>query len=140
MVSNVVMNQHHCEGIRTVPDSIGLAAYGMDSHNVQRYVDMNNQVRNEGNVEAKVASPYPVSLKAITPRASECVNLLVPVCLSASHIAYGSIRMEPVFMVLGQSAATAACLAIDDDVDLHELDYNSLSERLLADKQRLEWT
>ncbi len=122
-----------------VSDSIGLAAYGMDSHNVQRYVDMNNHVRNEGNVEAKVGSPYPISYQAVVPKASQCVNLLVPVCLSASHIAYGSIRMEPVFMVIGQSVATAACLAIDDDVDLQDLDYNNLRERLLADKQRLEW-
>ncbi len=139
MVSDVVMNQYHCEGLRMVSDSIGLAAYGMDSHNVQRYVDMNNHVRNEGNVEAKVGSPYPISYQAVVPKASQCVNLLVPVCLSASHIAYGSIRMEPVFMVIGQSVATAACLAIDDDVDLQDLDYNNLRERLLADKQRLEW-
>lgn len=139
MVSDFVMNQYHCEGIRTASDSIGLAAYGMDSHNVQRYVDENNHVRNEGNVEAKVESPYPISYRAIVPKSKECVNLLVPVCLSASHIAYGSIRMEPVFMVLGQSAATAACLAIENKVDIQRLDYSKLRERLLADKQRLQW-
>ena len=139
MISAYVMTQYNCEGLRTVNDGIGLAAYGMDSHNVQRYVDKNGFVRNEGDVEVHVKAPYPISYRSIIPKAQECGNLLVPVCVSASHIAFGSIRMEPVFMVLGQSAATAACLAIDDNVPLQELDYGKLRQRLLADKQRLDW-
>ena len=139
MISDAVMTQYNCEGIRVAADSIGLAAYGMDSHNVQRYVDENGHVRNEGNVEAKVESPYPISYRAMIPRSEECNNLLVPVCLSASHIASGSIRMEPVFMVLGQSAATAACLAIEEGVTVQNLDYNILRDKLLADNQRLQW-
>ncbi|MEK6481674.1 FAD-dependent oxidoreductase [Catalinimonas sp. 4WD22] len=137
MVSDYVMTQHHCEGMEVAEDPVGLAAYGMDSHNIQRYVDANGYVQNEGNVQAKVAGPYPISYRAIVPKENECTNLLVPICLSATHIAFGSIRMEPVFMVLGQSAATAASLAIDKNLALQDLPYESLREVLLKDKQRL---
>ena len=137
MISDFVMTQKHCEGIEVVEDAVGLAAYGMDSHNVQRYITRDGYVRNEGNVEAHVKGPYPVSYQSIIPKASECDNLLVPVCLSASHIAFGSIRMEPVFMVMGQSAATAACMAIDGGIPVHELSYEKLKEQLIMDKQIL---
>ncbi len=137
MVSDHVMTQKHCEGIEVVEDAVGLAAYGMDSHHVQRYITDDGYVRNEGNVEARVKSPYPVSYRSIIPKAAECDNLLVPVCLSATHIAFGSIRMEPVFMVMGQSAATAACLAMEDRIPLQELDYEKLKKKLLEDKQIL---
>ncbi len=139
MVSDYVMNQYNCQGRRRVDDPVGLAAYGMDSHHVQRYVDAQGQVRNEGDVEVGGFSPYPISYRSIVPRANECANLLVPACLSASHIAYGSIRMEPVFMVLGQSAATAAVHALDEGVPVQRVDGNKLRERLLADRQILEW-
>jgi arylsulfatase A-like enzyme len=138
MISDCVMTEHHCRGTQVAPDPVGLAAYGMDSHNVQRYVRKGAAI-NEGDVEVPVAGPYPISYRAIVPKASECENLLVPVCLSASHIAYGSIRMEPVFIVLGQSAATAAALAIDDDRPLQRIDYGKLRTRLEADQQLLEW-
>ena len=140
MVSDYVMTQHHCQGSRKADDPVGLAAYGMDSHNVQRYVDPNGHVRNEGDVEVGGFSPYPISYRAIVPRANECANLLVPVCLSASHIAYGSIRMEPVFMVLGQSAATAAAHAIDESVPVQRVDGDKLHQRLRSDQQILKWT
>ena len=139
MLGEYVMTQYNCEGLEVVEDVIGLAAYGMDSHNTQRYVAADGFVKNEGNVEAQVKSPYPISYRSIIPKKEECTNLLVPVCLSASHIAFGSIRMEPVFMVLGQSAATAAGLAIDAKLSVQELDYQLLRQRLLADKQRLSW-
>jgi hypothetical protein len=139
MISDLVMTQHHCQGREVVESPIGLAAYTMDSHNVQRYVDKDGNARNEGNVEVHGFTPYPIGYKSIVPRKSEAANLLVPVCVSATHIAYGSIRMEPVFMVLGQSAATAACLAVDGDVAVQDVDYAKLRERLLADKQELEW-
>lgn len=138
MVSDYVMTEHHCRGKEKAEDSVGLAAYGMDSHNVQRYVDEQGHARNEGDIQVPVAGPYPISYRSIVPKRAECTNLLVPVCLSASHIAYGSIRMEPVFMVLGQSAATACCLAIDNQVDVQQLDYAALQKRLLADQQRLQ--
>ena len=96
-------------------------------------------MENEGDVQVAPMKPYPISYRALTPKRSECENLLVPVCLSASHIAYGSIRMEPVFMILGQSAATAACLAIDAKVRVQKVDYEKLRSRLLADRQVLEW-
>ncbi len=137
MVSDFVMTQHHCEHLETVEDSVGMAAYGMDSHNTQRYITPEGWVKNEGNVECKVAGPYPISYKSIRPKAEECTNLLVPVCVSATHIAFGSIRMEPVFMVLGQSAATAASLAIEHSKTVQEVDYSELREILLADKQIL---
>lgn len=140
LVSDYVMNQHNCQGQRTADDPVGLAAYTMDSHNVQRYVDASGQVRNEGDVQVGGFSPYPISYRSLVPKQSECENLLVPVCLSASHIAYGSIRMEPVFMVLGQSAATAACQSIDQKVAVQKIDYARLRQRLLADKQVLVWT
>lgn len=138
MVSDYVMTQKNCEGLLTPEDAIGLAAYGMDSHNVQRYVDANGFVQNEGNVEAHDFEPYPVSYGSLVPKKEECENLIVPVCLSASHIAFGSIRMEPVFMVLGQSAATAAGLAIEKETGVQEVPYAALRERLLKDGQRIK--
>jgi hypothetical protein len=139
MVSDYVMTQHHCQGRAVADDAVGLGAYNMDSHNVQRYVDSQGQVRNEGDIQVGV-SPYPISYRSIVPKESECKNLFVPVCLAATHISYGSIRMEPVFMVLGQSSATAAALAIDGGTSVQKVDYKKLRERLLADKQVLEWT
>lgn len=138
MISDYVMTEHHCRSKQTAEDSVGLGAYGMDSHNVQRYVKDGAAI-NEGDVEVGVAQPYPISYRAIVPKAGECENLLVPVCLSASHIAYGSIRMEPVFMVLGQSAATAASIAIDDGTTVQRVNYLRLRSRLLADRQALDW-
>ncbi|MEX2027321.1 MAG: FAD-dependent oxidoreductase, partial [Pirellulaceae bacterium] len=119
---------------------VGLAAYTMDSHNVQRYVDASGQVRNEGDVQVGGFPPYPIAYRSLTPKKSECENLLVPVCLSASHIAYGSIRMEPVFMVLGQSCATAAVQSLVGDVAVQDIDVAKLQERLKADGQVLAWT
>ena len=110
----------------------------MDSQNVQRIVDARGFARNEGNIEISPGRAYPISYDAIVPKKREAVNLLVPVALSASHIAYGSIRMEPVFMILGQSAATAASLAIDDQVSVQDVDYDKLRARLTAEGQILE--
>jgi hypothetical protein len=140
MVGHYVMTQHNCQGREVAKDSVGLAAYTMDSHNVQRYVDAAGHVRNEGDVQVGGFAPYAISYGSLIPKEAECQNLLVPVCLSATHISYGSIRMEPVFMVLGQSCATAAALAIDSGTSVQAVDYTKLRERLLADKQVLEWT
>ncbi len=137
MIGAYVMTEHDCRGERVAGDPVGLGAYNMDSHNVQRYVQ-DGLARNEGDIQVGV-KPYPVAYRALIPKAEQCENLLVPVCLSASHIAYGSIRMEPVFMVLGQSAATAAGLALDDGVAVQKVDYAKLRARLLADGQVLEW-
>jgi hypothetical protein len=138
MIGPVVMTQHHCEGRETAADPVGLAAYTMDSHHVQRRV-IDGLVQNEGDVQVGGFPPYPIAYLSIVPKQAECENLLVPVCLSASHIAYGSIRMEPVFMVLGQSAATAAGQAIEQNVAVQRIDRRKLRERLLADKQVLDW-
>lgn len=138
MISDYVMTEHDCRGARVALDSIGLAAYTMDSHNCRRFV-RGAQVLNEGNVEEHGFSPYPISYRAIVPRGGECENLLVPVCLAASHIAYGSIRMEPVFMILGQSAATAAYIAIQEDSSVQAVPYADLRAALLRDEQVLAW-
>jgi hypothetical protein len=138
MVSDYVMTQQNCQGTRVAEDPVGLAAYTMDSHNVQRYVH-DGQTRNEGDVQVGGFPPYPISYRAIVPAATECQNLLVPVCLSASHIAYGSIRMEPVFMVLGQSAATAAVHSLEERCPVQSIDYPRLRQRLLRDGQVLRW-
>ena len=138
MISDYVMAEKNCRRLEVVEDSVGMGAYNMDSHNVQRYVTKGGKVRNEGDVQVGVR-PYPVSYRSIRPKAEECTNLLVPICLSASHIAYGSIRMEPVFMVLGQSSATAAVHAIEQGVDIQKIDYAKLKERMLADGQVLDF-
>lgn len=137
MISDLVMTQYHCEGLQVVKDPVGMGAYRMDSHHIQRYATEEGFIKNEGNVAADVAAPYPVRYGAIVPKQSECANLLVPVCLSATHIAFGSIRMEPVFMVLGQSAAVAASLAIDKGVSVQEVPYRELKKVLLAKNQVL---
>ncbi len=139
MIGNFVMTEHHCSGSRVVEDSVGLGCYAMDSHVTQRYVDSAGWVRNEGNIGGRVPAPYPISYRALIPRSEHSENLLVPVCCSASHVAYGSIRMEPVYMILGQSAATAACLAIDQRSSVQAVEYQQLRNRLLADQQRLVW-
>lgn len=138
MISDYVMTQYNCEGLHIPNDPIGMAAYGMDSHPIQRYVDANGFVQNEGNVEAHGFKPYPISFKSLVPKKEECENLIVPVCLSATHIAFGSIRMEPVFMVLGQSAATTASLAIDTNSSVQDVPYRDLQIRLLKDGQRIK--
>lgn len=132
MIGEYVMTQANCEGREVVEDTVSLAAYTMDSHNCQRIV-VNGMVKNEGNVEIGGFGPYPISYRSIIPKTGECNNLLVPVCLSASHIAYGSIRMEPVFMVLGQSAAIAAALAIEKNNDVHQVDAKKIQALLAKD-------
>lgn len=129
MIGEYVMTQANCQAKELVHDGIGMAAYNMDSHNAQRIV-WNGMVKNEGDVQIKGIQPYPIAYRSITPNRKECTNLLVPVCLSASHIAYGSIRMEPVFMVLGQSAAMAASLAIDYGTKVQEINVKSLQQQL----------
>ena len=139
MVSDYVMTQHHCQGREVASVPVGMAAYTMDSHHVQRYVTADGTARNEGDVQVGGFVPFPIDYKSIVPKERQCGNLLVPVCLSASHMAFGSIRMEPVFMVLGQSAATAAAHAIDQQTTVQAIDSDRLVQRLLADKQVLEW-
>ena len=139
MISDYVMTQAECQSKKIVDDSVGMASYNMDSHNCQRVV-VNGKVKNEGDVQIGCPNPYPVSYRSIVPKEAECSNLFVPVCLSSSHIAYGSIRMEPVFMILGQSAGTAAAMAIDNGTSVQKVDYAKLKEKLLAIKQVLEYT
>jgi FAD dependent oxidoreductase len=135
MRGEYVMTQANCQGKVTVTDGVGLAAYTMDSHNCERLV-VQGMVRNEGDVQIGGFGPYPIAYRSIVPKKNECDNLLVPICLSASHIAYGSIRMEPVFMVLGQSAALAAHLAIRERRSVQGVDVTEL-QRTLKDNPLL---
>lgn len=138
MVSDYVMTEHDCVRKRLVEDSVGLGSYTLDSHNTQRYVSPDGTVRNEGDVQVSPRGPYMISYRSIVPKEEECANLYVPVCLSASHIAYGSIRMEPVFMILGHSAATAASIALEKEIAVQAVDYAQLREQLLAEGQHLD--
>jgi hypothetical protein len=143
MVGDVVVTEQHLRRTTPTTDSVGMGSYNMDSHNVQRYVardaDGKAYARNEGDIQVAPGGPYPISYRAIVPKTGESENLLVPVCVSSSHIAYGSIRMEPVFMVLGQSAATAACMALDDNTPVQKVPYVKLKARLQADGQVLDF-
>jgi hypothetical protein len=138
MVGRYVMTENEILKRRPTPEPIGMGSYTMDSHNVQRYVTVEGFVQNEGDIGVSTQGPYQIAYGSIVPPAGQCENLLVPVCLSSSHIAFGTIRMEPVFMILGQSAATAAALALDGNVPVQSLDYQQLRARLLADGQVLE--
>ncbi len=138
MVSDYVATEHDCRRTRVCRDPVGMGSYNMDSHNVQRYVTKEGYAQDEGDVQVSPGGPYLISYRSIVPRRGEAENLFVPVCLSASHAAYGSIRMEPVFMILGQSAATAAALAIDSDSAVQDVPYARLRDRLELDGQVLE--
>jgi hypothetical protein len=138
MIGAYVMTEYDCLGKKQTPNPVGMGSYTLDSHNVQRYVKEDGFVQNEGDIGVKPDRPYSIAYGALTPKKGQADNLLVPVCVSSSHIAYGSMRMEPVFMILGQSAATAAVLAIDGDVCVQDVDYAALREQLLRDDQVLE--
>ncbi len=138
MVSEYVMSEKNCKRIEIVADSVGMGAYNMDSHNTQRYVTEEGFARNEGDIQIGT-KPYPISYRSIRPKAEQCTNLLVPVCLAASHISYGSIRMEPVFMVMGQSAATAAVHSINEQTSVQRIDPDKLQKQLLKDGQMLDF-
>src|SRR5204863_632518 len=137
MIGDYVITENDARGTRTADDSVALASYPLDSHGVTLYIDENGILNRERGFFTGI-KPFPISYKALRPRAGECDNLLVLSCLSASHAAYGSVRMEPVFMMLGHAAGTAASLAIEKNVTVQNVPYAPLRERLLADKQILE--
>jgi hypothetical protein len=137
MIGDYVMTENDILDKRETPNSVGMGSYTMDSHNIQRYVKPDGYVQNEGDIGVKVPKPYEISYNSLVPKKEECENLLVPVCVSSSHIAFGSIRMEPVFMILGQSAATAAVLAIEENIPVQEIKYDQLEAQLKKDKQVL---
>jgi hypothetical protein len=138
MIGSYVMTENELRKKKPTPDSVGMGSYTIDSHNVQRYITRDGYVQNEGDIGVPLPGPYEIAYGSLVPKRGEIENLLVPVAMSASHIAYGSIRMEPVFMILGESAATAAALAIDQGMSVQDLPYANLRQRLLADKQVLE--
>ncbi len=140
MIGKFVMTENELLKKKPTPESVGMGSYTIDSHNIQRHVTPEGLVQNEGDIGVGLKAPYEIAQGALTPKRGEAVNLLVPVAMSASHIAYGSIRMEPVFMILGQSAATLAALAIDAGGPVQDVPYPKLRARLLADGQILEFT
>lgn len=135
MLGDYIMTENELLKRRPTPKPVGMGSYGMDSHNVQRYIKPDGFVQNEGDIGVSTNGPYSISYGSLVPKKEECQNLLVPVCVSSSHIAFGSIRMEPVFMILGQSAAAAAVLAIDQGIAVQDVDYNKLKEVLLKEGQ-----
>ncbi|MFD1768719.1 FAD-dependent oxidoreductase [Sphingobacterium suaedae] len=138
LIGEYVMTEHDTFSERVIHDPVGMGSYALDSHNVQRYVKADGYVQNEGDIGVKPKKgPYQIAYGSLVPKKSECTNLLVPVCVSSSHIAFGSIRMEPVFMILGQSAALAAVLAIDQGVGVQDVEYKELQQALLHEKQVL---
>jgi hypothetical protein len=137
MIGSYVMTEHDVLGKIEVPKPVGMGSYSLDSHNVQRFVTKEGFVQNEGDIGVHPKKPYSISLGTLLPKKEECTNILVPVCVSSSHTAFGSIRMEPVFMILGQSAATAAVLAIDENSAVQDLPYEKIKKRLRADGQVL---
>ncbi|MDD4191138.1 MAG: FAD-dependent oxidoreductase [Mangrovibacterium sp.] len=137
MSGKFVMTENELLKRTTTPESVGMGSYTMDSHHVQRYVDGDGNVQNEGDIGIKLPGPYEIAYGALVPEKEQCTNLLVPVCVSSSHIAYGSIRMEPVFMILGQSAAAAACLAIENKTAVQDVPYQQLKRKLLEKGQVL---
>ncbi len=139
MVGRYVMTENELTKKRPTPESVGMGSYSIDSHNIQRYITPEGYVQNEGDIGVSTKGPYQISYGSLVPKKGQAANLLVPVCLSSSHIAYGSIRMEPVFMILGQSAATAAVMAIDSKIPVQDVPYDKLRARLLTDGQVLEY-
>ncbi|HYF34393.1 MAG TPA: FAD-dependent oxidoreductase, partial [Prosthecobacter sp.] len=139
MIGKYVMTENELRKKKPTPESVGMGSYTIDSHNVQRYITPEGHVQNEGDIGVSTNGPYEISYGSLVPKEGQGENLLVPVAMSASHIAYGSIRMEPVFMILGQSAATAAVFAIEDGVPVQKVSYPKLRERLLKDGQVLEY-
>ena len=137
MIGDYVVTEHTVRLQDKVTDSVGMGSYAMDSHHTQYYVNEDGHVSTEGGFYVRLTAPYPISYRAMVPKQHECANLLVPVCLSATHAAYGSIRMEPVFMILGQSAAAAAVLALDGDGIAQHVDYERLHAELVQAKQVL---
>lgn len=137
MIGEYVMTEHDTFNERKISDPVGMGSYALDSHNAQRYVKPDGYVQNEGDIGVTPKQPYQISYGSLVPKREECTNLMVPVCLSSSHIAFGSIRMEPVFMILGESAATAAVLAIDQNLAVQDVKYSDLEKQLLAQHQIL---
>jgi hypothetical protein len=139
MLGEYVMTENDVLGKREVPHPVGMGSYTMDSHNVQRYVTPEGYVQNEGDIGVAAKQPYKIDLGAIMPKREDCLNLIVPVCVSSSHIAFGSIRMEPVFMILGQSAGTVASMAVDKRKNIHDLTYDEIKSKLESDGQILKY-
>jgi hypothetical protein len=139
MTGEYIMTENDVLGKRKVPNSIGMGSYNLDSHNTQRYIKADGFVENEGDIELPPERAYQISLGSIFPKRVECSNLIVPVCVSCSHIAFGSIRMEPVFMILGQSAGIVAAVALEKKKDIHDLNYGEIRPVLEAAGQVLEF-
>ncbi len=140
MIGDFIMKEADALGKTNIVRPIGMGSYALDAHNAQRYVTPEGYVQNEGDIGVKPARPYSIDYGTILPKEKECSNLLVPVAVSSSHIAYGSIRMEPVFMILGQSAAIAAVMSIEKKISPQALPYPELEQELLKVGQVLVYT
>jgi FAD dependent oxidoreductase len=134
MIGAYIMTQQDCQERRTKPDSVAMGSFTIDCHMVQRILAEDGTVRDEGSFANGPTKPYQIPYRCLIPKAGDCANLLVPVCLSASHVAICSLRMEPVYMVLGQAAGVAAALAITADQAVQEVDIPALQAHLRSQK------
>jgi hypothetical protein len=135
MIGRYVMTKANCALSVTVDDGIAQGSYAIDSHGVQRYINNNGWARNEGGFLKYPAGqmlPYDIPYRAITPKENECRNLIGPGCISASHVAYSSVRMEPVFMMTGEAAGRAAAMAAEAGIAVQEIDVSLLQTYLAS--------
>ncbi len=138
MIGEYVMIQKDLQSELTKPDPIGMGSYNSDSHNIQRVVSKEGFVVNEGDMQVAV-QPYQIPYRVMLPERNEVQNLLVPVCFSASHVAYSSLRMEPQYMILGHAAGVAAKLAIQGKLSVQDIDTATLTKRLLEQGSVIEY-
>jgi hypothetical protein len=139
MVGEYVMSQRDIQTELTKPDPIGMGSYNSDSHNVQRLVNAEGFVENEGDMQVPV-QPYQIPYRVMLPKKAQATNLLVPVCFSATHVAYSTLRMEPQYMIIGHAAGIAAKMAIDAGVAVQDIDSRALTSKLRAQHAVMEWT
>ena len=140
MIGEFVMTEHELLKRRPTPKPVGMGSYGIDSHNVQRYITPEGYVQNEGDIGVSTEGPYQIAYGSLTPKRDECVNLLVPVAASASHVAYGSLRMEPQYMIIGHAAGVAAKMAVERNAAVQEIDTTALTAKLKAQRAVFEYT
>ena len=138
MVGDFVMAQKDIQTELTKPDAIGMGSYNSDSHNVQRYITEQGHAQNEGNMEVPV-TPYQIPYRILLPKKSQVTNLLVTVCFSASHVTYSTLRMEPVYMIIGQAAGVAAKMSIEEKATVQDIDTAALTAKLRNQRAVLEW-
>jgi hypothetical protein len=138
LVGEFVMTQKDIQDELNKPDVIGMGSYNSDSHNIQRIINDEGYVENEGDMQVPV-KPYQIPYRILLPKRQEATNLLVPVCFSASHVSYATLRMEPQYMIIGQAAGVAAKLAVEKKSAVQDVETKTLSTKLREQRAVFEW-